>query len=97
MTMWQRAEVLDEYAEDGEGVLLLPSGQVIALQPVAWSLWLVLREGSRRSEVLAAALVDEHGTPHDEHGNDLSVELTVALLEELAEHGVVAASRDESP
>lgn len=97
MTVWVRAPVLDEYTEDNEGVLFLESGEVVALNPIAWSLWCALADGPRAWPDILNGLTSEHGVPTSRSGEDLSGTLVQGLLDELHDAGVIAVSRDESP
>jgi hypothetical protein len=58
--------VVDEYAEAGELVVLLPDGRVVALSPLASAVLVDTADGSVDLETLAAALVDRFGPPPDD-------------------------------
>jgi hypothetical protein len=95
---WIRGDIVDEYAEDGEGVVLLADGQVVALSAVAWSVVTALSDGPQEELQLVRALVEQFGVPHDETGNDVSRELTAQTLEDLMRTGIVGErTRGEGP
>ena len=97
MSTWSRTDFLDEYAEGGEGVVLLPDGRVVALAATAWSVVEALTRRPLDELEVARDLVAKFGTPRDEEGNDLSKELTAATLDELATGGIVVRLGAESP
>lgn len=98
MRTWRRADIVDDYAEGGEGVVLLADGQVVALSPVAWSVVAALKGGPQTEPHLVRGLVEEFGVPRDETGRDLSRELTEQTLENLARAGIVTGRpRGEGP
>jgi hypothetical protein len=95
---WIRGDIVDEYAEDGEGVVLLADGQVVALSAVAWCVVAALGDGSQEEPRLVRTLVEQFGIPHDETGNDISRELTAQTLEDLTRVGIVGErARGEGP
>ena len=62
----ERTPVADEYAEDGELVLLLPDGRVVALSALASAVIEELRAGPAEVSGLARRLVEEFGPPPDD-------------------------------
>jgi hypothetical protein len=86
----ERVPVVDEYVEDGESVLLLPDGQVVALSALATAALAVLSDGRAADETeVARALVEEFGPPP---GDPDGMETIPQVLAALVEAGVVVDS-----
>lgn len=83
----ERAPVADEYTEDGETVVLLADGRVIALSVLASSVLRELADDPRDVEALARALVDEFGAPPSDPE---AVDTTGRVLDELIDLRVVS-------
>ncbi|MFT3873081.1 MAG: PqqD family peptide modification chaperone [Nocardioides sp.] len=60
-----RRTVLDEHTEDGEAVVLLPDGHVLALSPLASTVLAALADGPQTVPSIAAILAAEFGAPPD--------------------------------
>jgi hypothetical protein len=97
MTRWVRNSVLDEYAEAGEGVVLLSDGRVLALSPASWALIDELGSGVRDELELADALVSRFGRPYDDRGKDLTQHLVQELLDVLADQGLLSPEPTDGP
>lgn len=83
----ERSPFLDEYAEDGESVVLLPDGRVIALSPLASFVLAELAGGPLDAATLAQKLVANFGSPPSD---TLGLITTKSVLETLAQTGVAS-------
>lgn len=81
-----RVPVVDEVVEDGESVVLLPSGRVVVLSALATALLAELGAGPLPVEALAERLVAAFGSPPDDHDG---VRTTEAAVVALGEEGLV--------
>jgi hypothetical protein len=84
----QRMPVVDEYAESGELVVLLPDGRVVALSPLASAVLEETAAGSVAVETLAAWLVDRFGPPPEDASGLVA---TQEVVESLVQLGLVTA------
>jgi hypothetical protein len=89
MSLWERNQVLDAWHEDGEGVVLLPDGRVLALNQLSWSLWSALESSAKTEVELVERVVEEFGRPYDEQGNDLSRSIVIELLKVLESEAIL--------
>jgi hypothetical protein len=88
--MWARTEWLDYYVEDGEAVVMLPSGEVVAVSPLAWTALDALGNSRLSTSSIAEQLVARLGAP----GGALSPEqVTAETLSALERAGLVAQIR----
>ena len=85
-----RVPVVDEYTEDGETVVLLDDGRVLALTEVPSAVLALLAGGSREVTELTGELVAQFGEPPAEGGSEGVVR---SVLDELSELGLVVATR----
>lgn len=82
----KRVVVRDQYDEDGQSVVLLRDGRVLALTTVPSALMNLLVDGPRDVAELTTDLVAEFGVPAD---GTPPVEVVHRFLRELAEAGLV--------
>ena len=87
MTAWARTEWLDCYVEEGEAVVMLDSGQVVALSSLAWAILESLSERPLALEEVSDRLVARFGAPD---GAASPERLTVKTLETLRDAGLVS-------
>jgi len=80
-----RQPVLDEHTEDGEAVVLLPDGGVLAVSRLASTVLAALADGPQAVPSLAAVLAAQFGAPPD--GDTEAA--TLAALSSLAEVGLI--------
>ena len=87
MTSWQRTEWLDCYAEDGEAVVMLASGEVTALSPLAWAAAESIGDKPVAESAIIARLVETFGAPEPPASAE---QLTREVLGSLAQAGLLA-------
>ncbi len=93
MRTWKREPVLDEHAEDGEGVVMLHDGRVLALSSLAWALVEALTDGEKPEPELVEVLTARFGAAVDDDGRDVSADLTTEALKSLAGEGVLSTRK----
>jgi hypothetical protein len=82
----RRTAVVDEYTEDGETVVLLEDGSVLALSPLASFVLALVSERPMEPTQLAARLREVFGAPS---GDPSAIETTYAVLATLHGHGLI--------
>ena len=82
----RRCEVVDEYAEGGQVALYSEGGFVVVLSDLASAAWWALGDGWVELDTVAAALVEQFGTPPDAGDPTAATE---DALHTLAGHGLV--------
>lgn len=87
MTSWRRTEWLDCYVEDDEAVVMLPTGEVVAVTPLSWAVLESIERGPMRLENVAQRLVARFGEPD---GAESPEQLTAATLDRLGQAGLVS-------
>jgi hypothetical protein len=89
-----RLPVRDEYTEDGETVVLLQDGRVVALTPVPSAVLALVDDGARDVAELTERVVAEFGAPPGTDRPESAIEQVLAGMSELGLVALTTTARD---